>query len=315
MNIAAPTYYKDFRCAAGACRHSCCIGWEIDIDEETAERYRELPGDEGRLLRENIAGDPPHFVLDARGRCPCLTEDNLCRLILTLGEDSLCQICRDHPRFYNIWPGRTEVGLGASCETAAALILSQKTPFAFEQGDPPAEGEEVQALYELRASLFRAAYDGSRTLEETEDELLRLTGAALPPFTPGAWAMLYEGLERLDEAWSGELELLRRTTSADLAAFDRYMGERVREYRNMLAYFLYFHMAEALEDGDVPARAAFAVLSVRLLHTLGACRYGEKGAFSFEDQVDLFRMYSAEVEYSLDNMGVLYGALRESPEA
>lgn len=83
--MVVPTYYDAFRCLAGACRHNCCIGWEIDIDDETLARYRAVPGEVGEQLRRQITGDPPHFVLDNEERCPCLTGENLCGLILTLG--------------------------------------------------------------------------------------------------------------------------------------------------------------------------------------------------------------------------------------
>ena len=36
MKIIAPNYYPAFRCIADKCRHSCCIGWEIDIDPTPA---------------------------------------------------------------------------------------------------------------------------------------------------------------------------------------------------------------------------------------------------------------------------------------
>ena len=39
MKLYAPTYYKNFKCIADACEHSCCIGWEIDIDPEALEKY------------------------------------------------------------------------------------------------------------------------------------------------------------------------------------------------------------------------------------------------------------------------------------
>ena len=41
MKIFAPDYYRDFKCSAGNCKHSCCIGWEIDIDEDTANDVME----------------------------------------------------------------------------------------------------------------------------------------------------------------------------------------------------------------------------------------------------------------------------------
>ena len=34
MDIFAPSYYKKFKCIADKCHHNCCIGWEIDIDDE-----------------------------------------------------------------------------------------------------------------------------------------------------------------------------------------------------------------------------------------------------------------------------------------
>ena len=39
-----PEGFNDFACKGGSCRHTCCQVWEIDIDEDTAEYYRQLPG-------------------------------------------------------------------------------------------------------------------------------------------------------------------------------------------------------------------------------------------------------------------------------
>jgi len=93
MLTVYPDYYPAFRCIAGACKHSCCIGWEIDIDEESLAKYRTLSGPLGDRLRRNIsADDPPHFLLGEGERCPFLNKDNLCDLILSGGEGLLCQI-------------------------------------------------------------------------------------------------------------------------------------------------------------------------------------------------------------------------------
>ena len=32
--------YQDFQCIADRCPKTCCAGWQIEIDEETLERYR-----------------------------------------------------------------------------------------------------------------------------------------------------------------------------------------------------------------------------------------------------------------------------------
>jgi lysine-N-methylase len=34
MKLIAPDTYPEFCCIADRCRHSCCIGWEIDVDPD-----------------------------------------------------------------------------------------------------------------------------------------------------------------------------------------------------------------------------------------------------------------------------------------
>ena len=55
MNIYVPSYYQKFRCIADRCRHSCCVGWEIDIDKDTCEYYSSIDGDFGKKLADNIS--------------------------------------------------------------------------------------------------------------------------------------------------------------------------------------------------------------------------------------------------------------------
>ena len=113
MSIFAPDYYMDFNCIADKCKHNCCIGWEIDIDEDSLDFYERVKGDFGNRLKENIdKTDTPHFCLKEHDRCPFLNKDNLCDIIINLGESALCNICDDHPRFRNFFESRTEMGLG-----------------------------------------------------------------------------------------------------------------------------------------------------------------------------------------------------------
>ena len=127
MNIYAPDYYKSFKCIAEKCRHSCCIGWEIDIDEETYNYYKSLNDSFGERLRKNIeiTDGIPHFILGENERCPFLNEKNLCDIFSLLGENKLCQICSDHPRYRNFFDTYTEIGLGLCCEEACRLILEK----------------------------------------------------------------------------------------------------------------------------------------------------------------------------------------------
>ena len=128
MKLFAPKYYKEFKCIADKCEHSCCIGWEIDIDNTTLEKYKNLKHGYGAHIIDSISmDDTPHFKLAACERCPHLDEQGLCKIIKEVGEDFLCDICREHPRFYN-FTCVAEVGLGMSCREAPNNCRMTKSP-------------------------------------------------------------------------------------------------------------------------------------------------------------------------------------------
>ncbi|MBR4096569.1 MAG: flagellin lysine-N-methylase, partial [Oscillospiraceae bacterium] len=105
MILRMPEYYKNFTCTADRCSDNCCIGWEIDIDSNTAAYYDSVTDDFGTKLRKNISKtNPKSFILSENERCPFLNDRNLCEIILTLGGDKLCNICTEHPRYYE-WFG------------------------------------------------------------------------------------------------------------------------------------------------------------------------------------------------------------------
>ncbi|MBR6653092.1 MAG: hypothetical protein IKL30_07995, partial [Anaerotignum sp.] len=54
MKLIAPDYYTKFQCIADRCRHSCCIGWVIDVDADTLEYYHSVEGTLGERLKNGI---------------------------------------------------------------------------------------------------------------------------------------------------------------------------------------------------------------------------------------------------------------------
>ena len=72
MQHVFPNYYKKFKCINKKCRHNCCIGWEIDIDDETAEFYKEVPGPFGDRLRKSIDYTDAYCFKLKDGQCPFL---------------------------------------------------------------------------------------------------------------------------------------------------------------------------------------------------------------------------------------------------
>ena len=100
MEIITPTYYRDFHCIAGACPDSCCKGWAVQVDITAATYYRSVPGPLGDKLRAHLMQEDGDTVLalESDGRCPMWRNDGLCHLQAELGEQALCQTCRDFPR-------------------------------------------------------------------------------------------------------------------------------------------------------------------------------------------------------------------------
>ena len=75
MLIRVPDYFENFHCLAGACPHSCCIGWEVVVDDSTAARYREVPGPLGDKLRAALRQRLRRF-LDLAARAQALLDQD-----------------------------------------------------------------------------------------------------------------------------------------------------------------------------------------------------------------------------------------------
>ena len=87
MQVRVPDYFDEFSCLAGACPHSCCIGWEVVIDEDTAWRYQAEPGPLGEKLRAiSVTGFSTFFVDVAMGILTVLFNRQIMKY---LGSDAL----------------------------------------------------------------------------------------------------------------------------------------------------------------------------------------------------------------------------------
>ncbi len=162
MTIRKPDYFDSFRCIGGTCKDTCCAGWEIEVDEESCSRYLQMKGKTGKWLRRELTVTPEesYFALKD-GKCPFLNQDGWCELILAEGEDILCDICREHPRFYNWYGSHTEIGLGLCCEEAERLLFSDSKPAAFVteiQEDGEDENEEEEAFVEQMMKVRETAF-------------------------------------------------------------------------------------------------------------------------------------------------------------
>ena len=135
IKLRTPEYYKNFHCISSECKDNCCVGgWQIDIDEETAEYYSTVNGDFGKKLRDNIDYDNLCFKLKD-GKCPFLDNNNLCGIYKELGEEHIGVVCDQFPRFTEYFGNVKERGIGLACEEAAKIILTDRSNFSYSETD------------------------------------------------------------------------------------------------------------------------------------------------------------------------------------
>lgn len=278
MREVFPNYYSKFKCIADKCKHSCCIGWEIDIDDETMELYNSLDGKFAQRIRDNIEGDIPHFKLDENERCPFLGKSGLCDIILELGEGALCDICYLHPRFSNFYNDFTETGLGLCCEEAVRIILTQQEKFyiALPQAvENPGFFEERNQAFDILQNRDIKMLARFKNLAEKYDLKFGFSNKELFSF--------YSSLERLDVKWVKELEKLKNAEGTDV--FEREDLQIL--FEQLACYFVFRHFENGI---------GFALLSCWTLGMMFS------DCTDIEYIFDIVRMYSSEIEYSEDNV-------------
>ena len=312
MKLVDPDYYEKFRCIADKCKHSCCIGWEIDIDEDTMEFYNSIDGEFGDRLKKNISteGETAHFCLAEGERCPFLNSNGLCDIITEFGEEALCQICDDHPRYRNFYSDREEIGVGVSCEAAVQLILSHtdKTQLVTLCEDDEQLWEEETEFIALRQRLWDMLQDRTTVLNKRVENVLGYCGVAENTKTPQQWAQIYRNLERLDTVWDKVLDALERAEDCN---FDFEEDWLQIAFEQLIVYFTYRHLADSLDDGRFVARLQFALQSAVIIKWIADLHRNKYGSIDMDILAEIVRIYSAEIEYSTDNIDALLDIFEE----
>lgn len=287
MKIISPEYCKSFKCIADKCKNNCCIGWEIDIDRHTLDKYLTDSGKLAKKLQDNIVikNDSACFKLDKNERCPFLTECGLCEIITSYGEDALCDICKEHPRFYNEYQNFYEQGLGLCCEQACCDVLLSDKKFFIDSKDYCKDDE--LPFFKLRQTVFDILQDREFSLCERIENVCDFFGIEFNDFS--FYKELYLSLEILNDKWKTLLKNAKEFV--DLSGFDDI-------FEQLAVYFIYRHLHGGIFDDFLKQRIAFCMLSVKIIMTV--CSYNNMCDKS--QILELCSMYSAEIEYSDENI-------------
>ena len=277
-----PKFYKNFLCKADKCKHSCCKGWEIDIDEETAGKYLAMTGELGAEIRQDIGKneDSYFFKLTEDERCPFLQKNGLCKIILNIGEENICEICTMHPRFFTMLDDVELCGVGLSCEKTCELLLGDEKDLVFYIEDTEEEVSFSEVLAVIGLNLPNEMQEFSLAVNaENINKVLEIMAKTEP----------------IDENWSKELSIMQDMDNVELKAKE-YLENSDKNILNKIYQYILYRQLERLVDIDIEALINYAQYSILfiILHTMISKELGES-----------VRRWSEQIEYDTDNVDLI----------
>lgn len=339
MKAIMPTYCKSFRCIADRCRDNCCIGWEIDIDAQTAEYYKAVDGSFGERLRKNIdESEVPCFRLCGE-RCPFLNENNLCDIIINLGEDKLCQICRDHPRYFEWFADKKEGGIGLCCEEGARIIVTSEKKFSTYEVPCNEEGcddyneelfnmlsfarDEIISTLEneslsLRERIYTVAVYSEKIQTMADNYIftpMPITDADIPTNEKSDIKSFLESftvLEPIDANWEEYLRKLISSSDSlneklsDKGRYDAYL-------KNIAVYFIWRYFLKGVYDEEILSKVRLMAVSLAMIKLMYLEAENPGEAPNAEKCSLLAKNYSKEIEYSQENLDKIYDMTYDNP--
>ena len=340
MKVIMPDYCKNFRCIADKCRDNCCIGWEIDIDAHTAGYYKTVGGSFGERLKNNINdGEVSCFRLCGE-RCPFLNENNLCDIIINLGEDRICQICRDHPRYFEWYADRKEGGIGLCCEEAARIIVTGEENFSTYEIPCDEEGcddyneelfnmlsfarDEIISTLEneslsLRERIYTVAVYSEKIQTMADNYIftpMPITDADIPTNEKSDIKSFLESftvLEPIDANWEeylGKLiassDRLSENLSSETDKYDTYL-------KNIAIYFIWRYFLKGVYDEEILSKVRLMAVSIAMIKLMYLEAEFSEEMPDAEKCSMLAKNYSKEIEYSQENLDKIYDMTYDNP--
>ena len=290
-----PTFYHTFQCKANQCHHTCCQKWTIDVDEETAKLYQTLPTPLGEDLRKFMTVDDEGYYFmfsDKQPTCPLLREDGLCRVVLELGEDSLCDTCHMHPRFYKYIEDLELCGVGLSCEESVEKLLAT-------------EGDQLQFTIEDDDCEFTA--EDRPVLENIFDLLALGINPAICQFTLNhsihycqELVTIYKKTEPIDEEWTKQLAHLEAILSSTEASttMDLLKADTIDvSALNKVYQYILYRQIDMLAEYSLESLVRYAFDATVFIALL---------THQFENLPEQIRRWSEQIEYDEDNVAFLF---------
>lgn len=176
-------YFDDFQCKCGDCRHSCCRGWQINVNEQEYFRLIGMNCSDELHHRLECAFSQPQRPTEAcyrtiapnwLGQCHMLAEDGLCMLHRECGAAALPQVCNFYPRSLKRIGNFQLACCSGSCEKVIELLLSQDRLQLLEHEEafePLLSLQAQDASLELTMRCVQLVQDRTKSLGERIDAI------------------------------------------------------------------------------------------------------------------------------------------------
>ncbi len=295
-------YYPLFKCKADKCQNTCCAGWVTCIDNSTLDNYKNNNSPFSNNLKKGIDFKKSIFKRDKNRRCAFLTDNGLCEIICNLGEESLCQICRDHPRFKSGFNGETITGLGFSCEEATNIILSFKDkiqPVLINDDNQPVDLDFCEkTVLEFRTNALKILQDRAIYINDRITTLLSLCNASICASDYKKILKTYLSLERLNKSWTTRLKSIKNTS------FSLAVNDNLSLYtEQFLVNGIYRHVSTAEDITEAQSITVACIISWLLIQNIYKTKTVKP---DINILFDIVREFSSEVEYSPSNACKLF---------
>ena len=169
MKNYQPDYYNNFKCIADKCSITCCQEWKIAVDDATNRKWKKLSADKVSGKSDNLSSYTCHKVgslvikLDKKHRCPFLSNDKLCHLVMTYSDEVLSETCALFPREIHRFSTHEERTLMPCCP--AVIDLWCEKPVTF-----PVISEtqnNLSTAFLIRDNLIKLISDQGLSVEQT----------------------------------------------------------------------------------------------------------------------------------------------------
>lgn len=327
--------YDKFKCIADKCPKSCCIGWQIMIDEDSLDKYANITGDFAPRLNSSIDFNEGSFIQHDT-RCSMLNDNGLCDLHSTLGEESLCVTCKQYPRHIEEFQDLREYSLSLSCPEAVRILLQPNYDFTLTESDDdiaddPEEFEDFDFLIfdkleYARDKMFEIANDKSKSLQERmsiikdaalklqelydEGDIFGMDDVSYAVSEPLDFEYCLNSLdtllsmEVLEESWLDSIRDTKEFWQNKTPESSQWQGAMYPDsdiefvFEKIFKSLLFTYFCGAVYDGQIYARTMIAIQSVRWLMMI----YFANKTVELNSTIFL---YSREVEHSDINVNTL----------